>query len=159
MQQLGFCCRFFLFRPFRVGSEAVTFILMISVLVAENRNLFTSKGHQGELEVSAEQSPSTFLCGSDGPSDSLFPCISLFSIERVPVRPRYQGYGRRQGNARVPRLLELLVIQSCISSFIQQVFFIIFSRKKKKNRNHPDDGFKKSKDWSQTGLVESCFCH
>lgn len=105
---------------------------MISVLVAENRNLFTSKGHQGELEVSAEQSPSTFLCGSDGPSDSLFPCISLFSIERVPVRPRYQGYGRRQGNARVPRLLELLVIQSCISSFIQQVFFIIFSRKKKK---------------------------
>lgn len=105
---------------------------MISVLVAENRNLFTSKGHQGELEVSAEQSPSTFLCGSDGPSDSLFPCISLFSIEHVPVRPRYQGYGRRQGNARVPRLLELLVIQSCISSFIQQVFFIIFSRKKKK---------------------------
>ena len=96
---------------------------MISVLVAENRNLFTSKGHQGELEVSAEQSPSTFLCGSDGPSDSLFPCISLFSIERVPVRPRYQGYGRRQGNERVPRLLELLVIQSCISSFIQQVFF------------------------------------
>lgn len=108
---------------------------MISVLVAENRNLFTPKRHQGELEVSAEQSPSTFLCSSDGPSVSLFPCISLFSvfsIERVPVRPRYQGYGRRQGNAHVPCLLELLVIQSCISSFIQQVFFIIFSRKKKK---------------------------
>lgn len=44
---------------FRVRSEAVTFILMISVLVAENRNLFTPKRHQGELEVSAEQSPST----------------------------------------------------------------------------------------------------
>lgn len=90
---------------------------MISVLVAENRMFFLRlKRHQGELEVSAEQSPSTFLCSSDGPSS--------FSVSWLKSRfcmsvclPGQDTKDRDKEMHMFPVSWSFLVIQSCISSF------------------------------------------